>query len=300
MLLKEALQVKRNIVLLLLFLFSSVLVIAQETKRSPEAGNAYNNGNNFAKQRKYDQAINAYKEAIKHDSNFPNAHANLGICYKKIGKYELAKNAYKKAIELNPKFENVYVALGNLYKDQLKEYESAINTYNAVITSINAKNYKAFYGLGDVYLKRKNFKKGIDNLKKAVEISPKLAKAHEKLGDCQFEERLFNDAEKSFLNAIKNYKDRTDKGESNYKLGNVYLEMRKFKDAESAFSKAASSCKKDFYKGGANFGLGEVYKKLGQTKKAISYYEKAAKSRSWKANSDYQIDILKNPDKYSN
>ena len=120
------------------------------------------------------------------------------------------------------------------------------------------------------------------------------------MGDCQFEERQFKDAEKSFLSAAKNYKDRTDIGESNYKLGNVYLELRKYKDAESAFSKAAKSCKKDFYKGGANFGLGEVYKKLGNANKAISYYEKAAKSRSWKANSDYQIELLKNPDKYSN
>ena len=136
---------KRNIILLLVFLFSTVFAIAQDAKRSPEAGNAYNNGNNFAKQRKYEDAIKAYKEAIKHDSNFPEAQANLGFCYKKIGNYEAAKNSYKKAIELNPKFEKAYVALGNLYKDQLKDYESAINSYNAVITSINNKNYIAYY-----------------------------------------------------------------------------------------------------------------------------------------------------------
>ena len=78
------------------------------------------------------------------------------------------------------------------------------------------------------------------------------------------------------------------------------MQLRKYKDAESAFSKAAKTVKKDFYKGGANFGLGEVYRNLGNTTKAIAYYQKAAKSRSWKANSDYQIDLLKNPDKYSN
>ena len=137
-------------------------------------------------------------------------------------------------------------------------------------------------------------------MEKATQYNSKLAKAWETLGDCQFEERRFRNAEKSYLNSIKYYKDRSDKGESNYKLGNVYLEMRKYNDAEAAFTKAAKSCKKDFYRGGSNFGLGEVFKKLGQTKKAIAYYEKAAKSRSWKANSDYQINILKNPDKYSN
>ena len=291
---------KRNILLLFVFVLASICAIAQENKRSPEAGNAYNNGNNYAKQGKYEDAIKAYKEAIKHDANFPEAYANMGISYKKTGDSEAAKNAFKKAIELNPKFENVYVALGNLYKDQLKEYESAINTYNAVITSINDKNYKAYYGLGDVYHKKKNFNKAIENLQKAVDLQPKLARAHEKLGDSQFEERQFSAAEKSYINAIKHYKDRTDKGESNYKLGNVYLELRKYNDAEAAFSDAAKSCKKDFYRGGANFGLGEVHKKLGNTSKAIAFYEKAAKSRSWKANSDYQIELLKNPEKYSN
>ncbi len=291
---------KRSILLLLIFLFSTAFVIAQENNRSPEAGNAYNNGNNFAKQRKYPEAIKAYKEAIKNDSNFPKAYANLGICYKKTGEYELAKGAYKKAIELNPKFENVYVALGNLYKDQLSDQESAINTYNAVVTSINDKSSKAYFGLGDVYYKKKNYKKGIEYFTKAVKFNAKYGKAYDILGSCQLEERKFVDAENSFKNAVKYGSSKTSKGRSNYKLGNVYLEMRKYKDAESAFTSASRTCKKDFYKGGSNYGLGEVYKKLGKTKKAIAYYEKAAKSRSWKANADYQIDILKNPDKYSN
>lgn len=291
---------KKKVFLLVVFLLSTFFAIAQEAKRSPEAGNAYNNGNNYAKQRKYDEAIKAYKEAIKHDSNFPKAQANLAYCYKKIGDYESAKFAYKKAIELDPKFEEAYVALGNLYKDQIKDYEAAINTYNAVISNINKNNYKAYYGLGDVYHKTKNYKKGIENLEQSVKLKSNNAKAHETLGDCLFEERRFKESEKAYLNAIDNYKDRADRGESSYKLGNVYLELKMYKDAEGAFSNAAKSCKKDFYKGGANFGLGEVYRQLGNTSKAISYYEKAAKSRSWKANSDYQIDLLKNPDKYSN
>ena len=291
---------RRSILLLIVFLFSTVFVVAQDTKRSPEAGNAYNKGNNFAKQKKYADAIKSFKDAIKHDANFPNAYANLGICYKITGEYDLAKNAYKKAIELNPKFEKAYVALGNLYKDQLKDYESALNTYNAVVSSINEKNYKAYYGLGHVYYKKKNYKKGIEYLSEAVKINAKYGKAHDILGSCQHEERKFADAEISLKNAVKYGTSNTRKGQSNYKLFNVYLEMRKYKDAEKAFTAAARSCKKDFYRGGSNFGLGEVFKKLGQTKKAIAYYEKAAKSRSWKANSDYQIEILKNPEKYSN
>ena len=57
-----------------------------------------------------------------------------------------------------------------LYKDQLKDYESAINTYNAVVTSINDKSYKAYFGLGDVYYKKKNYKKGIEYLGKSNTI----------------------------------------------------------------------------------------------------------------------------------
>ena len=49
----------------------------------------------------------------------------------------------------------------------------------------------------------------------------------------------------------------------------------------------------------SNFYLGEAYKLKGQGQKALSYYEAASKSSQWKRAAEYEIDIIKNPDKYA-
>lgn len=289
---------KTCITMFILLLLSVTLAFAQEGK-SPEAGNAYNNGNNLVKQRKYKEAIPLYQKAIKEDNNFPKAHYMLGICYRRLDDFSKAKSSFKKAIELEPKFEKAFEALGNLYT-QSNEFESAINSYNAVISSINDKAYKSYFGLGNVYYKKKNYKKAIEYLKKSVAINPKYATALNILGICQQEERKFSEAEKSFSEAIKYAKKNTLKGMYSFRLGNVYLKMKKYKPAEQYFTQAVSRSKSQSIVGGSNFGLGEVYKNLGQTQKAIKYYKKASKTRSWKASAEYEIDLLENPDKYSN
>ncbi|MEE9119326.1 MAG: hypothetical protein V3U02_12145, partial [Calditrichia bacterium] len=67
-----------------------------------------------------------------------------------------------------------------------------------------------------------------------------------------------------------------------------------------SFKEALKFSKSQNIVGGTNFGLGEVYKALGQKQNAIKAYEKASKNRAWKASADYEIDLLKNPDKYTN
>ena len=46
--------------------------------------------------------------------------------------------------------------------------------------------------------------------------------------------------------------------------------------------------------------MGEVYKLTNRKQKAIKYYQRAAKNRRWKQSADYEIDLIKNPDKYVN
>jgi len=287
----------RNFIFILLF-FSFSIAFAQESK-SPEAGNAYNNGNNLVKQKKYSEAIRLYQTAVKEDPNFPNAYYMMGICYRKLDDFDNAKTALKKAIELDPKFVMAYEALGNLYSTT-GEQELAINSYNAVITSIDDKADKSYFGLGNVYYEKKDFPKAIEYLKKAVEIDPKYSTALNILGICQQEERQFSEAEVSFTNAIKYAKTTDHKGSYYFRLGNVYLKMKKYNQAEEAFSSAIKNSKSQSIVGGSNYGLGEVYKNLGQTNKAIEYYQKAAKTRSWKASAEYEIDLLEHPDKYTN
>ena len=111
---------------------------------------------------------------------------------------------------------------------------------------------------------------------------------------------MLSEAVTSFNSAINTTKKRSRKGSYYYRLGNVELKLKKYNDAESSFQNALKFSKSQNIVGGANFGLGEVYKALGQKTKAIQAYEKASKTRAWKAPADYEIDLLKNPDKYTN
>lgn len=64
-----------------------------------------------------DMAISKYKEALAIDKANIMPWTNLAAIYKKRGKYEDAKNAYMQAIEIFPNDTQSYINLGNLYMD---------------------------------------------------------------------------------------------------------------------------------------------------------------------------------------
>ena len=100
-------MVGKLFLLLLLVLFSGGLLFAQGSK-SPEAGQAYNAGNDLAKSRNYKGAIPKYLAAIKADNNFPKANYMLALCYGNTSQYKKAEASYKNAIKLDSKFEIAY------------------------------------------------------------------------------------------------------------------------------------------------------------------------------------------------
>jgi len=69
-------------------------------KLDPESANIYYNniGQSLFLQRKYTQAIEAFKEAAAYDEDFPNAriHDNLGRAYAMAGQYDLAVVEFEK------------------------------------------------------------------------------------------------------------------------------------------------------------------------------------------------------------
>ncbi|TFH02745.1 MAG: tetratricopeptide repeat protein [Calditrichales bacterium] len=291
---------RKFISLVLIVLMSLAMVYAQNSgdSKSPEAGNAYNDGLDQARKGNFDAAIPLFEKAIKADEHFAQAYYMLGLSQKRVNKNTSAINSFKKAIEIDKKFENSYIALGNLQTD-LEDFDPAINTFNAVL-SFNDKSSKAYYGVGNIFFKQRNYEKAIEVLKKSVQYSPDYDLAWNILGLSQDKANQLTDAAASFEGAINATSNRNRQGNYYFRLGNVLLRLKKYKSAEDAYLNALKFSKTQSVVGGSNFGLGEVYKFLGQTQKAIEYYKKASKERSWRASADYEIDLLQNPDKYVN
>jgi tetratricopeptide (TPR) repeat protein len=62
-----------------------------------------------------DQAIQAYRDTLAIDSNFWQAHRNLGTALQKAGEFQEATASYEAALRLNPQAIDIYNDLANAH-----------------------------------------------------------------------------------------------------------------------------------------------------------------------------------------
>ena len=116
---------------------------------------AWNNaGNTYFYMGRFEEAINAYNEAIRLDSNNAGPWIGLGNTYRCMGKDFDAIGAFRKAIELNEKPKNKLIFI------------------------------VAFCALGSLLLINGNHPEAIEAIKSAIEIDPNYCPAHISLAAC--------------------------------------------------------------------------------------------------------------------
>jgi Flp pilus assembly protein TadD len=64
-----------------------------------------------------EEAMSAYRQALRHNPQSAHAYLGLGISLKDLGEVELAKKALVKAIDLDPRLPSALVHLGYLYAE---------------------------------------------------------------------------------------------------------------------------------------------------------------------------------------
>ncbi len=125
----------------------------------------FKKGYNASMEKNYDEAIEYYKKAIVINSNYADAHANLGVTYIQKGKFDEAISNLKQAI------------------------------------TIDQKNVGAHYNLGLVYDKKGKIDEAILEYEKTIDINPSFAKAYQNLGIAYFEKNLKSMAAECFYKA---------------------------------------------------------------------------------------------------
>ncbi|GAX37909.1 tetratricopeptide repeat protein [Nodularia sp. NIES-3585] len=92
-------------------------------------------GNVLFRQNQAEEAINAYQEAIRLNSNHALAYNGIGLVYASQSRWEEAITAYQKALEINPKYAdalaNSAVALlqTNQQNDGIAALEKALDIF---------------------------------------------------------------------------------------------------------------------------------------------------------------------------
>lgn len=83
--------------------------------KNPAAHDYWVKGNELFDQGKVLPAIQYYKNAIREDRNFAEAHSNMGIAYFEMKDYRNAQECFKKAVLIKPDFVEALLNLGSAY-----------------------------------------------------------------------------------------------------------------------------------------------------------------------------------------
>jgi tetratricopeptide (TPR) repeat protein len=156
----------------LISLLVVILLVPIPTLWADEALNLYLKGNEFSQKGQFEQAVEAYHQAIQINPDATGPFYNLGLAYKHLKQYERASAAFESALRLEPDNINIRLNLGNVY-NRMERWEKAIGHLNWVVHRTKD-NAEAHGNLGWAYL---NYSKGpqfkmlvIVNLQKAVDL----------------------------------------------------------------------------------------------------------------------------------
>jgi tetratricopeptide (TPR) repeat protein len=186
---KIASTFSRPILLLIVsaLLSGSALLSSYAQKRRPASPKApsraaviVDEADKMADEKKWPEAIDTYKLAIRLDANYAPAYGGLGDAYFNSGNSEQALAAYKEQVRLAPNDVDAQYDLGYFYNTMGRHGEAFAPLVKA--TSLDPNFAEAYYGIGYAYLRGEDFEKSISFLKSAIRIKPDYGDAYYGLG----------------------------------------------------------------------------------------------------------------------
>jgi tetratricopeptide (TPR) repeat protein len=185
---------------------------------SPFLAQPYNNlGVVYSERELYDEALEAFKEAIRLNGKDPNAYNNLGRLYYLKGEYQKAISGFKKAMEIDPFYSRGYVNLAIAYKEAGLLQEAEVMCKRTL--EITPKDVKALMNLVDIYKMQGRKGEMFQKLNEIIHYYPEAFIAYNRLGREYFEEGAYDKA----LNALRSsLMIRSNCPETHLNIASVY------------------------------------------------------------------------------
>jgi len=138
-----------------------------------------------------DDAIKAYKQAIRLDPTNDSYHVNLGDIYFSLGRYDEAKSEYNEAVKIDPTSTLNWYSLGQAYM-QTGNYAGAEQAFKTV----NAHSpQEATFALGQTYHLMGRYDDAVSELKSAIAMNKDFGYAYFELGSVYADQEEFDKAE---------------------------------------------------------------------------------------------------------
>src|SRR6266404_5532459 len=151
-------------------------------QRAPSrAAGLVDEADKMADDKKWPEAIDAYKLAIRLDANYAPAFGGLGDAYFNSGNSEQALAAYKEQVRLAPNHADAQYDLGYFFNAMGRHGEAFAPLVKA--TSLDPNFAEAFYGIGYAYSRGADFDKSIPFFRSAIKIKADYGDAFYGLGE---------------------------------------------------------------------------------------------------------------------
>jgi len=252
----------------------------------------FNSGNQSYKRGDLEGALSSYEKVLEVDDTFYQALYQIGVINSKMGDKDAAVESYEKALRDNPQFYKGYFALG-LAKNALNDSEGAIKALERAV-DIHPGYDKAYGAMGDIYINDKNYEKAKQVLNMSVTVNPNYAKGYASLGIIFSDQQDWEQATSNLVMATTLNKRGAM---SFFRLARAYNATGDCDDAIKAARKA-TELKNRFGGGWFELGIAEWCSGKGNKTGALNAFEKARNDRAWRKMAEYELDKVKNPQKY--
>jgi len=197
-----------------------------------------NEGVKFFGQKRYDEALEAYDEAIVLNPRYAEAWNNKGLALYHLGRHVEAIQAYNMAIELNPRLADSWGNKGDSLKALLK-YDEAIQAYNKAI-ELDSQWAGPWVGKCLVLNNQRKADEADQACNKAIELDSQNALAWYAKGDAILNLGMCDEAVQSYDKAI-NLSQNGSQEVLPYAWGHKSIALQilgRFNDANAASIKA--------------------------------------------------------------
>jgi tetratricopeptide (TPR) repeat protein len=237
--------------------------------------------NSYVELNQYEKAVEDYTKAINLDSQRPYSYGLRGASYAELNQYEKAVEDYTKAINLYPQETLFYIARAKAYKElkqddkmeldliKARELLSQDNTEEENTKSQNQGNDDAyFFNLGIESIDKKDYKKAIESLDKAISLNPQNPDSYYWRGSAYGN---LNQYEKAIIDYTKSVSLNPQDALVYSSRGYAYTELKQHEKAINDYTQAIKLEPNEaiFY-----YLRGTSYLSLKQYQKAILDYTK--------------------------
>lgn len=212
-----------------------ILAVVPACSTDPEKAKTefLQSGDRFAAEKKYQEAIVQYRNALQQDAQFGEARLKLAETYETLGDASNAYREFIRAADSLPGRADVqaraasYLLLAGQFEDARARAEKAL--------AIDPRHLDAQIILGNALSGLKDFDKALSQLEEAVKLDPKSAAGYASLGAVQLARGSRDQAEAAFRTAVDG---NPQNPAAHFALGNFLWATGRPLDAEASFKKA--------------------------------------------------------------